>query len=390
MVDAAARITPRTRAIAPVHLFGNPANVSGVQQLAKEHNLSIVWDAAQAHAARWKNRDIGSLPGISCYSFYPSKNMTTGEGGMICTDDEELTGLLKLLRSQGQTERYLHIMVGYNSRMTDIAAAIGRGQLRHLSEWTRIRRANAAYLRKVLSTTPYFTFQQEYDGAQNAYHQFSVLLDDRIDRNSYVLALQDAGIDCGVYYPIPQHRQPAFSGNPRHRLPVTDHISDHILSVPVHPFLSSIELICSRSDVSLGSCRRTPGHEQFVACFKSQIVHPPTSMCSALHAVTNRHILGIAYLYRPVESIGARRTERFVKHLPLNGYELSIVTTRAFGFCQDDPSSVLRTFDPAGLIKRRALRGASDVASVQPSLQTRRRWGAMIRFIRLFAVPDRR
>lgn len=242
LADAARRITPRTRAVAPVHIFGNPVDADSVLALAKAHGLSVIWDAAQAHGAEWQNHDVGSLPGISCYSFYPSKNMTTGEGGMICTDDDSMATKLRLLRSQGQTERYLHPVIGYNFRMTDIQAAIGRGQLRHLAKWTETRRANASYLRSRLDRSPLLTVQKEQDGGKHSYHQFSVIVDESVDRDALVTALVDSGIDCGVYYPIPQHLQPAFARFSRESLSATELVSQRVLSVPIHPHLSSGDL----------------------------------------------------------------------------------------------------------------------------------------------------
>lgn len=240
--DASARITSRTRAIAPVHIFGNPVDAFAVLELAKANGFSVVWDAAQAHAAVWNGRDVGSLPGISCYSFYPSKNMTTGEGGMLCTDDDSLATQLRLLRSQGQTERYVHPVIGYNFRMTDIQGAIGRGQLRHLKEWTAKRRSNADFLRGRLAVSSRVHIQKEQDGCNHSYHQFSLMVDDTVDRDAFVSALDSSGIDCGVYYPVPQHRQPAFDRGNNHTLPVTEHISERVLSVPVHPYLSDDDL----------------------------------------------------------------------------------------------------------------------------------------------------
>lgn len=243
VADAEARVTPRTRAIAPVHLFGNPADVSAVQALARAHDLKIVWDAAQAHAATFRGQDIGSLDHVVCYSFYPSKNMTTGEGGMICTNDAALAGRMKLIRSQGQPKKYVHTTLGFNFRLTDFQAAIGRGQLRHLDDWTARRRANAAYLRERLDGVPAITLQGEQPGGSHVYHQFSLMLDDAAEREGVLTRLGEAGVDCAVHYPTPLHRQPFFAaGAAAVRLPVSESAAQRIFSIPVHSGLTPDDL----------------------------------------------------------------------------------------------------------------------------------------------------
>ncbi len=161
-------LTRRTRAIAPVHLYGCPADVAGLVSLARRHKLRVIWDAAQAHGARSKGLDVGSFPDAVCYSFYPSKNMTTGEGGMITTSDERLARKLRLLRSHGETGRYVHELLGYNFRLTDIAAAIGRVQLKKLKNALRLRRRNAQILTCGLKGLPGITPQSIPAGANHA------------------------------------------------------------------------------------------------------------------------------------------------------------------------------------------------------------------------------
>ncbi|MGH2443086.1 MAG: DegT/DnrJ/EryC1/StrS family aminotransferase, partial [Chloroflexota bacterium] len=239
VADAERRITARTRAIAPVHLFGNPAAVAAVQDLAKRHGLRVLWDAAQAHCTTYEGHDIGSLGDAVCYSFYPSKNMTTGEGGMVCTNDDELAVRMKLLRSQGQKEKYVHSALGFNFRMTDIQAAIGRGQLRKLEAWTRRRRQHAAYLRDRLAHASAVRAQTEQPDGVHSYHQFSIVLDSKIDREQVMTHLKREGVECAVHYPQPLHRQPIFAaGNASLSLPVSEDLSRHILSIPVQPHLS--------------------------------------------------------------------------------------------------------------------------------------------------------
>ena len=237
--DASRRLSSRTRAIAPVHLFGNPADVIGIVELARANKLAVVWDAAQAHLASFEGRDVGSLDDVTCYSFYPSKNMTTGEGGMVCTNSEELHERMKLLRSQGQARKYHHTALGFNFRMTDIQAAIGRHQLRKISGWTQARRANAEYLRARLGESSAFTIQREQPAGRHVYHQFSLLLDESLNRDQFVADLLNFGIESGVHYPLPLHRQPFFSDGSAPELPVSEGLARRILSVPVHPYLSS-------------------------------------------------------------------------------------------------------------------------------------------------------
>lgn len=241
--DAERRVTPRTRAIAPVHLFGNPVDVSATRDLARRHDLAIIWDAAQAHGTLFEGRDIGGLDDAVCYSFYPSKNMTTGEGGMVCTNDDDLAARMRLLRSQGQPKKYVHTVIGYNFRMTDIQAAIGRGQLRKLPEWTERRRENAAYLRERLAATDRVGVLREQAGGSHSYHQFSVLLTPGIPRDSVLTQLREEGVECAVHYPTPLHKQPVFESLSRNlSLPVSEDASRRIFSLPVHPHLERRDL----------------------------------------------------------------------------------------------------------------------------------------------------
>lgn len=244
--DAAGRLTERTRAIAPVHLYGNPADVEGVQELARKNGLAIIWDAAQAHGARFADRDVGSLPGLSCYSFYPSKNMTTGEGGMITTDDEELDRLLRILRSQGAQRKYYHTHIGYNFRLTDIQAAIGLAQLERLPDWLEARRRNASYLRDSVSGVKGLRPQEVQPGGVHAYHQFTVVVEAGTlgrSRDQVAEAMDDLGVETAVHYPLPVHQQPVFaSSGETGSLPVSESLSQSVLSLPVHQLLSHQDL----------------------------------------------------------------------------------------------------------------------------------------------------
>lgn len=236
--DAEKRITPKTKAISPVHLFGNPCDNDAVIAFAKKHGLKIVWDAAQAHGAIYKDRDVGSFADFVSYSFYPTKNMFVGEGGIICTDNPEFENKIRYLRTHGQTGPYLHTMLGHNYRMTDVEAAIGRKQLVRLDEMLDIRRRNAAMYDKAFAAIPGIETQRHTPNSKHACHQYCVLIDPKIfgcDRNVFAQQLKERGIGTGVHYPRGLHQQPIFRemyGNVT--LPVTEYLAEHILALPVH------------------------------------------------------------------------------------------------------------------------------------------------------------
>jgi dTDP-4-amino-4,6-dideoxygalactose transaminase len=232
-----AAITPRTRAILPVSLYGQPADLPALAEIADRRGLAIVEDAAQAHGAAIGERRSGTW-GVGTFSFYPTKNMTTGEGGMVTTDDAALAGRVRLLREHGMQVRYHHDVVGYNFRMTDLSAAIGLAQLPKLPAYNERRRAIAARydaeLRGVL--TPAVR-----PGVTHVYHQYTIRVR---ERDAFADRLRERGVGSGVYYPIPVHRQKPFIalgyGDERH--PVTERLIEQVLSIPVHPSLSDDEV----------------------------------------------------------------------------------------------------------------------------------------------------
>jgi perosamine synthetase len=236
--DAKKRLTDKTRAIAPVHLFGNPCDIDAVKAFADANGLLSVWDAAQAHGAQYKGRDVGAFGDFVCYSFYPSKNMFVGEGGMICTDNAEFDHKLRFLRSHGQTGKYYHTMLGLNYRMTDVEAAIGREQLKRLDEMLAVRRRNAAVLNEKIAEIPGIEPQKITLESEHAWHQYCVTVDpDRFgcDRATLAERLNDKGIGTGVHYPRGLHDQPIFKemyGDDR--LPTTEFLAANILALPVH------------------------------------------------------------------------------------------------------------------------------------------------------------
>ena len=232
-----AAITPRTKAIMPVSLYGQPADMPAIAEIAERHGLSVVEDACQAHGAAIGDRRSGTW-GAGTFSFYPTKNMTTGEGGMLTTDDGELADRVRLLREHGMKVRYHHDVVGYNFRMTDLAASIGLAQLPKLAGYNERRRAIAARYDAELSgvITP-----SVRDGVTHVYHQYTIRVKSRDD---FAERLRERGVGSAIYYPIPVHRQKPFLalGYGDEALPVTDRLTEQVLSIPVHPSLSDDEV----------------------------------------------------------------------------------------------------------------------------------------------------
>jgi dTDP-4-amino-4,6-dideoxygalactose transaminase len=245
VADARRRVGPRTRGIAPVHLYGGICDVAGVQQLASQHDLRIVWDSAQAHGTRLAGMNIGYLAEASCYSFYATKTMTTGEGGMIATNDDALAARLRLLRSHGETQRYLHTELGFNYRLTDLQAAIGLGQLERLVNNVGSRRRNAAFLSERLADLPGLSLPYERAGSEHAYHQYTIQVDPniaRVTRDDLARSLAASGIETAVHYPRPIHRQPLFAKGPTVNLPVSERLAERVLSLPIHHRLTTADL----------------------------------------------------------------------------------------------------------------------------------------------------
>jgi dTDP-4-amino-4,6-dideoxygalactose transaminase len=229
-------VTARTVGIMPVHLYGHPADLTGLTGVAKKHGLKVFEDAAQAHGASWQAVPVGSFGEFAMFSLYPTKNITSVEGGMVSCASDEIARTLRLLRNQGMERRYENEIVGFNARMTDVHAAIGRVQLAKLPGWTEQRRANARFLDRHLEGV---TVPPVADGATHVYHQYTVRVPD--DRDGFAKALADEyGVGTGVYYPIPNHRLPSF--HLRLDLPETERAAAEVLSLPVHPSLSDDDL----------------------------------------------------------------------------------------------------------------------------------------------------
>ncbi|MDO5034508.1 MAG: DegT/DnrJ/EryC1/StrS family aminotransferase [Actinomycetaceae bacterium] len=235
-----ASITERTKAIMPVHLYGHPAPMKELVEIAKKHDLMIFEDAAQAHGASLDGQKVGTFGAFAAFSFYPTKNMTAGEGGMITTTDADVARNARLLRNQGMERRYANELVGLNNRMTDIHAAIGREQLKKVGAWTKQRQENAKFLSENLEgvVVPYVA-----PGAEHVYHQYTIRVIDT-DRDRFMEALRDEyQIGSGVYYPIPNHRLPSLAPYaPGLDLPVTEEAAKTVVSLPVHPSLTQEDL----------------------------------------------------------------------------------------------------------------------------------------------------
>lgn len=240
------RITRRTRALAPVHLYGHPASIDRLSRLAREHHLRIIWDAAQAHGAVYRGRDVGSFPDVVCYSFYPSKNLTTAEGGMLTTSDPVLAAQFRLARSHGEESRYHHTRLGYNFRMTDVAGALGREQLRKLPSFLRARRRNASILARGLAGIPGLELPRLSPNVRHAFNLFTVRVDPevlRLSRDELQKALAAQGVETAVHYPRALHQQPIFRHAGKDRdFPVSTALAQTVLSIPVHPALSDRDL----------------------------------------------------------------------------------------------------------------------------------------------------
>ena len=235
-------ITENTKAILPVQLYGQSADMDKITEIAEKHDLIVIEDAAQAHGATYKGNKVGSMGNMACFSFYPTKNMTTSEGGIITTNDEKLAENARIFRAHGATVRYHHDEIGYNFRMTDISAAIGLAQMDRIDEFNDKRNENAAYLNEGLKdvdgvVTPYCA-----DGLKHVYHQYTIRVE-KGNRDDWVNVINECGVGTGIHYPIPLYNQPiykelGFDGD----CPNAELAADNVISLPVHPSLTKEDL----------------------------------------------------------------------------------------------------------------------------------------------------
>jgi perosamine synthetase len=240
LVEAA--ITSRTRAILPVHLYGHPAAMSELGAIARRHRLVLIEDACQAHGATVGAHKVGALGHTAVFSLYPTKNMTSAEGGFVTTDDAAIAGTVRSLRQHGESERYHHDELGYNYRMTDVGAAIGLAQLARVDGFNAARRHHAGILSKGLAGLNGVITPVERSGYAHVYHQYTVRVAE--GRDSLRSRLATRGIASGVYYPVPVHRQPVYArrGYDRQSFPVSERMAREVLSLPVHPALAAPDL----------------------------------------------------------------------------------------------------------------------------------------------------
>jgi dTDP-4-amino-4,6-dideoxygalactose transaminase len=236
-----AAVTPRTKAIVPVHLYGQPADMDPIRAIAARHGLTVIEDAAQAHGARYNDRPAGSLGDLACFSFYPSKNLGAyGEGGMVVTDRADLAARIRTLRDWGQDTKYRHTLRGFNARMDALQGAILRVKLRHLPAWVAARRAHAAQYHTLLAGTG-LTRPIEMPYAAHAYHLYTVRLR---DRDALAAALAADGVRTGLHYPIPVHLQPAYAdlGYAAGAFPAAERVANEVLSLPMFPELTAEQI----------------------------------------------------------------------------------------------------------------------------------------------------
>jgi len=234
-------ITERTRAIIPVHLYGQPADMDPILELAGRHGLVVIEDACQAHGARYKGRRVGSLGHAAAFSFYPAKNLGAyGDGGMLVTNDQEVADLVRMLRNYGQSRKYHHLLIGYNRRLDTLQAAVLRVKLRYLDAWNQVRRAHAREYGELLADGS-VVLPIESDYAESVYHLYVVRARDR-DRLRGRLG--EEGISTGIHYPVAIHRQPAYRelGYGAGSFPVTEEYARQILSLPMYPELTPAQV----------------------------------------------------------------------------------------------------------------------------------------------------
>jgi dTDP-4-amino-4,6-dideoxygalactose transaminase len=248
LIEAA--VTPQTKAIVPVHMFGYPCDMDPISEIAERYELAIIEDAAQAVGAHYKERPVGSLGDSACFSLYATKNVMSGEGGMITTNDADVAERARMIRSHGMKRRYYHDMLGYNFRLSDLHAAIGVVQMDRLEDFTAERKANAAYLSAHLEGVRVPAVKEGYD---HVWHQYTIRIEGgREERDAAVQQLNKAGVGTGIFYPLPAHQQPYLQalGYDAVSLPVAERLSQEVLSLPVHPQLTEADLAKIVSEVN--------------------------------------------------------------------------------------------------------------------------------------------
>ncbi|RUA15816.1 MAG: erythromycin biosynthesis sensory transduction protein eryC1 [Clostridia bacterium] len=241
LIEAA--ITPRTKAIMPVHLYGQPADMDAINAIARQHGLVVIEDAAQAHGSRYDGKRAGVLGDSACFSFYPSKNLGCyGDGGAVVTNDPDVAEEVSKLRNHGRMTKYEHDELGYGHRLDGIQAAILGVKLPHLDDWNASRRDRAARYASLLADLP-VTPPRHLPQTEPVYHCYTIRLSEAYDRDAIVQRLKDHGVGVGVHYPIPLHLQPAyhFLGLGPGSFPISEAMSEHVLSLPIYAELTDAQ-----------------------------------------------------------------------------------------------------------------------------------------------------
>ena len=254
-----AAVSARTRAIIPVHLYGQPADMDPIMAIARQHHLAVVEDACQAHGARYKGRRVGSIGDIGCFSFYPGKNLGAfGEAGAVVTDDATLAAAVRKQRNHGQARRYHHDLLGFNYRMDGIQGAVLDVKLRHLDCWNSRRREHARAYDALLAACPGLRLTRQRGDGESVYHLYVVRSDRRDGLRAY---LAEQGINTGLHYPVPVHRQPAYAelGYAAGDFPITEEACATLLSLPMYAELTPVQLSYVARTVCEFQTARTTG-----------------------------------------------------------------------------------------------------------------------------------
>jgi dTDP-4-amino-4,6-dideoxygalactose transaminase len=235
-------IGPKTKAVIPVHLYGQPADMDAILEIAKKKNLVVIEDACQAHGSLYKGKKAGSMGMVGCFSFYPGKNLGAyGEGGAVVTQSEDIANKIRMIRDHGQAKKYYHDMEGYNGRLDAIQAGVLRIKLRRLANWNEARRRNAQHYNELLSPIKGVTVPKEAEGCRHVYHLYVILVDDRDGLQKY---LNEKGVGTGLHYPVPLHLQKAYAynGYKEGDFPVTESVAKRLLSLPMFPELTKAQI----------------------------------------------------------------------------------------------------------------------------------------------------
>jgi dTDP-4-amino-4,6-dideoxygalactose transaminase len=244
-------ITPHTKAIIPVHLFGQVAEMDSIMDIAEKYGLVVVEDACQAHGASYKGKAAGSIGNAGCFSFYPGKNLGAyGEAGAVVTNDAELAHKIRMLRDHGQASKYHHNVIGWNARMDGLQGAVLRTKLKYLRRWNEARRTNAQIYNELLDGIQDLALPYETDHTKHVYHLYAIRVQDRDELGT---ALREKGIHCGIHYPIPIHLTEAYQylGLERGRFPIAEEHADQLLSLPMFPELNRAQIEHVANEIKL-------------------------------------------------------------------------------------------------------------------------------------------